>query len=706
MSDLPVVTAPITDDLLFRAILSVTEAISQSDSNDDEFSLYNVNLGPSYVRILRSGKPLLLPWPRDVKGERQMLLVHARYVETQDGQEVTSDENSATARVQIDFYVISNSKPGENEMSQMEDYITNFLRDENWFDASQNSGPTFKWFLACRGDDIVRNFAVAYIAIALALGLKPTLGKLAWNDQQKGYAQDGITYAVEGGMTPAHFLSLFHYWNFVENPPPANPNWGQNFFDYTKDLRDQSHFDGVWEEVSDELQRQQEEQQQQQQQPGCTECNVAGHCLGDSGTGHGHECSRCPIPDHCLPCAACPITSHCIPDITQEAEQGDSYLWSIHAFRSEYAQARRRAETAIPGTTVPRASLFGIRSGMGLFEDAVVTAIMAVTEAISVNGRGHTFSMFGDEVYSTANLDAASRRESGIEEPTGEPNINTDVVRQRRDLILPIMSSDPTTPGAIGHIWLAVVQAIAEDAYRVDVYDSQGGTTVSTATETFVQNFVRRTQWWSNDPYDYERPQELFFQRTAAKQTQGTLNCGIHTILNAWSVALGLPLNPTPHLDRLHHAIEATTYAAYGIIDCKTICQLLHHLAWVQPGSAPPADRHFKRTVFLPAPQIINGYHDNLWNEEGLFLALGSREVETLEDCVSCQVQAHCHHPDGSLRPVNVGAVAQLAAEEEEEEEEESGEKGVQRVDWWGGKRRRSETTEGTEHARRKRRRT
>ncbi|KAK8162043.1 hypothetical protein IWX90DRAFT_488534 [Phyllosticta citrichinensis] len=309
---------------------------------------------------------------------------------------------------------------------------------------------------------------------------------------------------------------------------------------------------------------------------------------------------------------------------------------------------------------------------------------MAVTEAISLNGRGHTFSMFGPTVHSMATYPEDSELRPVV------PDQDTDVARRRRDLILPIVISNPKDLSDDGHTVLAVV---VEDEsgtdYTVDVYDSVGPKRltpeqiaavisktgkppptpqVPDRMQNYVRAFIRKTRWWTDNTTTQRLPCGRFVVQYAATQTGGQLACGIHTILNAWAVALGLPINDAnPRLARLGLAVEAVTYAAHGIIDCRTICQLLHHLRWVRPGAAPPRDRQFKRTVCFPAPQILNEYHADLWLAEEAERKFDYVPYEELDDCDQCTVQGHCYTPDGKASPARPAKPAKSARVGQEE---------------------------------------
>lgn len=640
------------DDLLLRAIFSVTEAVNQGTQNR-AFGLYRIDgwmdiqtrngVGPTRNRRpLVPERPLLLPW----KFGGRILLVHVHLEDSEDG---------SGQQTKLDLYSFHREDMSNEDKRNVEDAVEKFLVDLGWFGADPRPGIDPQWYYALLNDQTVQRLMVIFSAWALALDLDLASAPEKISKKDRDYASSVIQDAANGTAAPPDLLAILFKCRVVSNR--FSKKW-QSSFANTVDLRDDNAFNAHWtsaESASNQVAQngnggppvpigtqggtnQDGTTPNNQQIQSCKGCNVADHCPGASGA--DRVCIDCKMPDHCATgCSCCPITSHCIPNITNEAVQGLSYHKSIHAFRPRMLGAKRTVHEANPDASTQ----FIIKCKRLLCHNRAIMAITAVTEAISLNGRGKIFSLYSSQVYDNAVQLAGSLRPL---DPLDDSNYRFEVVRQRCDLIFPMFQSS----GDHGHIWLAVVKNCTHDNkedYEVDVYDSSfRGQTVTEWTQDHVKKFIREARWWSRDPSE-QIPDGRWNVRPAAQQGDDW-SCGFHTVLNAWAVALGLELNMTPYLRRKDYAIEAITHASWGEIDCKTICQLLHLLDWVKPGNVPAHDRQFGLTKRFGVDIALIGHHENMWRRDRDGIDNSPQYQDDFNDCTGCLVQSHCLGADGN----------------------------------------------------------
>jgi hypothetical protein len=92
------------------------------------------------------------------------------------------------------------------------------------------------------------------------------------------------------------------------------------------------------------------------------------------------------------------------------------------------------------------------------------------------------------------------------------------------------------------------------------------------------------------------------------RQTGGW-ECGIHTVMNGWAIALDLPITAVlaqRNQAFLGHAVTLINLAVKGMLDSRTIEAFFKCYGLVQPGGQVDASRHFDRTVTLRNDSEIN----------------------------------------------------------------------------------------------------
>ncbi|KAL1389355.1 hypothetical protein HDK64DRAFT_325696 [Phyllosticta capitalensis] len=631
--------------LIVEAVLSSSEAITSSHRTNQEFALYhldkwkNENLRPDRFtgldpdnRILRTKKDILLPWANKFykddalsdNEEPQLTLVHGRI-------------DATTNTINIDHYIFGSVPLTQGKEDKLKGQVRSFL-EGHWISFVEsgtfNCSYTFKHVR--KNSERIRQYLVAGIAFTLALGLQLTLNDFRCTKTDMQYA-DHVLMDVSNGTGSAKLIrALVTKINLTNDP------WDANWigpFGTTMDFGTHIVFDAHWQTVA----------------RNCSGCEVTNHCPGGSGTGifgASQTCSRCTLVGHCSNCAVCPVASHCVPDITHEAKRGDLYYESFQAFNSELQPAMQIASTHRNRQT----TRYELPWGAMLHDYHVILAIAAVTEAISLNGRGTQFGLYSQSVFDNAAIRVAqSNMAFGQRPPIYDArNRLFDVARQRRDLLLPVFRSN--------HISLAVVSNDGDRTFKLDAYDSLNVHGNIRVTHDNTRRSIQSMRWWTNDNQNNVPPGT----RTKRVSTRQSDNwpCGLFTVLNAWSIALDLPLNHSmipehePDRSRMHDVMEAIVHAVHGAIDCRTISQLLHSIQWVQPGSVVPRDRQFKRTMFLPSIEHLDEHHATVWAREKAREAGNPVPDDLYDDCLNCRVPYHCKDQNRRPIPFNVGARA------------------------------------------------
>ncbi|KAK7543219.1 hypothetical protein IWX49DRAFT_160174 [Phyllosticta citricarpa] len=688
------------EDLVIRAILSVTEAISQNDPTN-EFSLYsydswnNQGSGAQSDPILRRRRQILLPWRVNNAGQNELILVHARLED--NSQEGASSTASTQPRLALTFYNFSSQAiKNVNARNGHAQLVRQFLIGRDWFDSDPDPPQAHiaDWKDATRTFDTGRHFLLILVAMAIALNLQvqeklPKLGNQKAFARDKKYGCAIIRDAASGVATPSHLWAALIKLTVVEDRDDFHDAWGQELFTHTVDLSDgafdthygnirtsialpaghnnrgsqsagnggdgTNHGGGRGEDASDPppdtAQETPPDQTRNRTQDGRP--NVLNDARQDArrdtqqdtaqdGQQHGNQHCR-----HCI------VPSHCIPDLTHEISKGILYHQNIHWFRQYFQEAQGNALAAVQDQGIRKIDLFCVRKGMRLFQDEVILALMAVTESINRNGRGHSFSLFSEEVYSNSLNDIPRPTD-----PNDMANARFEVVRPRHDLLLPVINQ--RTSNDCGHITLAVVRfqkMNGKDDYTVEIFDSEGPSEVSEWSKSFVRRFLINSRWWSRESSSI--PSGNWSMSPTGIQNDDW-SCGFHTILNGWAFALGLPLSTAPNLQRLGLAVEAITYAVYGNIDCKSICQLLSFLNWVTPDSLVPLQRQFRITDLTGVSRRLNNYHTEKWCHERAFAsndpetyASKMRSAFDIRPCKMCQKPWHCADETGNFLPVD-----------------------------------------------------
>ncbi|KAF2083133.1 hypothetical protein K490DRAFT_70149, partial [Saccharata proteae CBS 121410] len=127
----------------------------------------------------------------------------------------------------------------------------------------------------------------------------------------------------------------------------------------------------------------------------------------------------------------------------------------------------------------------------------------------------------------------------------------------------------------------------------------------------------RRLQWWERS--DTEPPRLAWEEQEGVAQRQAnSWECGIHTILNGWAIALGLALKPdrsrTISDQDWKDILTTIQLAVAGYVSSIEIHAMLIYLEWVFPDSkisSGPDGHSFERTIKMFSLTDLDNHYDD-----------------------------------------------------------------------------------------------
>lgn len=235
-----------------------------------------------------------------------------------------------------------------------------------------------------------------------------------------------------------------------------------------------------------------------------------------------------------------------------------------------------------------------------LEDDATFRSIAAVTEAIGRNGGTIQFSLINNNDWQTMLLSQA------------DVGIMSRIVRPERELLLPLTGNGHTSLMAILRDDNAPGDEIRFTAHMLDSAPrfSHGrlGATPGSPWDQF-ERAIQRGGWRRpGSTLDANAVAPVANNRLAIRQA-GNWECGIHTILHAWTLALGLQLPqntaerrnlPTGVGNFLDNATQMIRLAVLGHLDSAIIEAFLKCFGFAAMDSTTPPNRAFGATVAFP----------------------------------------------------------------------------------------------------------
>ena len=227
---------------------------------------------------------------------------------------------------------------------------------------------------------------------------------------------------------------------------------------------------------------------------------------------------------------------------------------------------------------------FEVVAGIDTYQEPMVHAIASVTEAHG--RRSHPFA-----VATQVALDTAK-----------EPSLPAEglvLARPENILLWPLVDD--------GHNVLLAFDKKDDGKAQMTWFDSKPNCLMDQRERIWdeLRGALRRLSW-GRPLFNDGAPLPELEDTVVDMDVPGQLgrNCGLHTIVNAWVLALGLEFNPaltevTPEFAR--DATDIINGAMRGLVDCDTIYAFLMKHEYVIPASIPDECR-FERTREITRP--------------------------------------------------------------------------------------------------------
>lgn len=295
-----------------------------------------------------------------------------------------------------------------------------------------------------------------------------------------------------------------------------------------------------------------------------------------------------------------------------------------------------------------------------LEDEEVTTAISCVVASIDeCIMRAHREYLAGFTLVQACDIEPALTRywqgfTRTVRNTSSDPS-NTDerdpykvVSRPRRPWLLPITldqevnaeAEDETGERPGRHHFLAVIQEEGisgpddeETSFRIYSLDSLPGCKAGVEDWLFerIKRAATRLGWTAQrNPHNAVTWSEVYDELeeiTVTQQMDGWA-CGLHTILNAWILALGLL--PRSHWDAdqptvMRELIELIELACYGALDWFMLVSwlLCHNLVVERSPRAVPEDRRFKSTIRMNNAELKERILDSVQAENSLTVIYG-----------------------------------------------------------------------------------
>jgi len=252
-----------------------------------------------------------------------------------------------------------------------------------------------------------------------------------------------------------------------------------------------------------------------------------------------------------------------------------------------------------------------------LEDETLFRAIAAVSEAISMNGQV-AFSLL-DHLHTGSGPDEAQR-----------------IARPGNDAFYPFAVGGTSTAAAEsrgGHLALLVFRREGRNL-AADHYDSGERRMPIHATYVRARDRLLDNGWQDLDNVDRPAFPLPLAQQPARRQVNGWA-CGVHVILNAWALALGLQIRSTGcHLGNgfYQQAVEIINLAMLGRMNSDTIRNFLACWEFITADSQVGEGRAFAITTAFGSLQELSEHIARVRLEEDLdALRVDRADVPNLE---------------------------------------------------------------------------
>lgn len=370
-------------------------------------------------------------------------------------------------------------------------------------------------------------------------------------------------------------------------------------------------------------------------------------------------CSTCPVPGHCVTPAADttnpPRSSYALSVSQPWADKtlkGGKYSPSDSGDRLKKWIGKKKQLAKKSRYFEPQAVAW-VSSSRQLSDGQIIRGIECVTEAIGLHSEGGAeFGVYTKRAYESA-LKGGGEKED-------------IVVGTRQEVLLPLVTgrgkkaNRDTCDIVLLRVRHGVDGRSMEDRivveYWTDLLD-----TLTDEDKDFLQhdaeNLIRRLRWWSGPGEDDEDEPPFKHHWHASRRRSSKFVGGIHVILDAWALALGLtpmtqesttPTSPqafAAHTTWLHKGtIELITMAVHGCMNAELIIAQLRSFGWVQSTAQLDEARNFKSTCAFSDEQVLQDHVSELFSQ----IYPDGAQRRDKPTCLGCPVQNHCPKKPGS----------------------------------------------------------
>ncbi|KXT00974.1 hypothetical protein AC578_8201 [Pseudocercospora eumusae] len=238
-----------------------------------------------------------------------------------------------------------------------------------------------------------------------------------------------------------------------------------------------------------------------------------------------------------------------------------------------------------------------------MLDETLYQAIVSVTERVTENDKGVRFAYLPP-------VGVATLQFPGMSKP------GQQAARPGCPMIFPYSTMDHNT--GRGHHSLFVVNRKGDQDFEIYHYDSAN---LRGHRQDF-QNHVTKLKDLLRD-LGWARNTELSIPETAHPSTNrirqiSSWECGLHTIFNAWAIALGLeiatgPATPVRSSQTFQRdGVRMINLARESRMDSKTIEAFLKCYGFVAADASVPADRAFEKTIPFLTSHSLNAFIDRI----------------------------------------------------------------------------------------------
>ncbi|KAF7195980.1 hypothetical protein HII31_02606 [Pseudocercospora fuligena] len=240
--------------------------------------------------------------------------------------------------------------------------------------------------------------------------------------------------------------------------------------------------------------------------------------------------------------------------------------------------------------------------GVPMLDETLHQAVVSVAERVTENNKGVRFAYLPP-------VGIAALQFPGMSKP------GQQTARPGRPLIFPYSTMDNVGQG---HHSLFVVDRREGQDFEIYHYDSAKRTGHRQDFQEHVGKFkdlLRDLGWARNTGLSIP---ETAHPSTNRIRQNSSWECGLHTVFNAWAIALGLEIASGPATTVRNFrtfqrdGVRMINLARETRMDSKTIEAFLKCYGFVAAGASVPADRAFEETIAILTSDDLNAFIDRI----------------------------------------------------------------------------------------------